>query len=427
LLRRDPVTALKTYGESDIYAFSLEVAVMPFLIIVRFLFSLVSWGVLAAAGWLLWEWYDGALVMGEDGLLRRVREDWQLWLGAGLLAWSFVGGFILRPLLAKPDRRTLDAHHGDGEIIEGARGAKLYVEQLGPQNAPCLILTHGWGLDSTIWAYAKSELAKDFRVVVWDLPGMGRSRAGPDGVHLSAFAEDLARVIAWTGRDKVVLASHSIGGMTTQTLARDNPTFFKDRVAGAVLINTSYTNPLKTMVLSGLAQALRPLIELQLRLTAWLEPLAFISAWQSYFSGAAHVANRLGFGPHVTHSQLTKTALLTTRNSQRAQALGNLSMFRWDATGVFADIDVPVLVLGGRQDIVTKAEASRTIAASALDGRLEVIDEANHMGFLEHPEAYNRAIATFAGSLVRSMPEPVVKVGGRKASPAQVRETERLH
>jgi pimeloyl-ACP methyl ester carboxylesterase len=405
----------------------LEIAVMPLLFIARFLFSLLSWGILAAAGWLLWQWYDGTLVIGDDGLLRRTREDWQLWLGAGLLAWSFLGGFIIRPLLAKPDRQKLDAHHGDGEVIEGARGAKLYVEQLGPRNAPCLILTHGWGLDSTIWAYTKSELAKDFRIVVWDLPGMGRSRAGPDSVHLSAFAEDLARVIAWTGRDKVVLASHSIGGMTTQTLARDNPAFFKDRVAGAVLINTSHTNPLKTMVLSGLAQVLRPLIELQLYLTAWLEPLAFISAWQSYFSGAAHLANRLGFGPHVTQSELNKTTLLTVRNSQRAQALGNLSMFRWDATGVFGDIDVPVLVLGGKLDIVTKAEASRTIAASALDGRLEIIEESNHMGFLERPEVYNRAISAFAKRVSR-------QAGASADSTEQVRtpaspalEVERLH
>lgn len=385
---------------------------MPLLIIARFLFSLLSWGILAAAGWCLWEWYDGTLIADEGGVLRRVREDWLLWTGAALLAWSFLGGFILRPLLAKPDRHKLEAHHGDGEMIEGARGARLYVEQLGAKNAPCLILTHGWGLDSTIWAYAKTELADTFRVVVWDLPGMGRSRAGPDGVHLSAFAEDLARVIAYTGADKVVLASHSIGGMSTQTLARDNPDFFRKHVAGAVLINTSYTNPLATMVLSGLAQALRPLIELQLWLTAWLEPLAFISAWQSYLSGAAHLANRLGFGPHVTQSQLTKTTLLSVRNSQRAQALGNLSMFRWDATGALADIDVPVLVLGGDRDIVTKAVASRVIADSAKDARVEIIQEANHMGFLERPEAYNRAIAAFAGrvSQVSAPASPVEKL-----------------
>lgn len=377
---------------------------MPLLMIARFWLSLVSWTVLGAGAWLVWNWYDGERIFADNGLQYTVREDWQLWLGITLLAWSFLGGFVVRPLLAKPDQQKLEPHYGDGEVIDGARGAKLYVEQLGPKDAPCLILTHGWGCDSTVWAYAKRELSQTFRLVLWDLPGMGRSRAGPDGVHLSAFAEDLARVIDYSGRDKVVVVGHSIGGMTIQTLARDNPQFFRDRVAGTVLVNTTYTNPLKTMVLSGLAQAMRPLLEIQLRLTTWLEPLAFLGAWQSYLNGSSHLANRLGFGRHVTRSQLQHISYITTRNSQRAQALGNLSMFRWDATDALSDIDVPVLVLGGKVDLMTKPEASRAIVESAKDARLEIIEDVNHMGFMERPEAYNRAIATFAATVSNASP-----------------------
>lgn len=379
---------------------------MPLLIIVRFWLSMLSWVVLGASAYLLWTWYQGEEALRPDGLLATFREDWRLWTGLGLLAWSFLGGFIVRPILAKPDRKPLEPHRGDGEVIDGARGAKLYVEQIGPKDAPCVVLTHGWGLDSTIWAYAKRELSQTFRVVVWDLPGMGRSRAGPDGVHLSAFADDLKRVIDYAGARKVVVAGHSIGGMTIQTLARDNPAFFKDRIAGAVLINTTHTNPLKTMILSGLMQALRPLIVLQLRLTAWLEPLAFLGAWQSYLNGTAHIGNRLGFGPHVTHSQLNYVTLLATRNSQRAQALGNLSMIHWDATGALKGIDAPVLVLGGKGDIVTKPEASRTIAATTPSAGLEIVEEVNHMGFVERSEAYNRAIAAFAAVALKSPSTP---------------------
>lgn len=379
---------------------------MPLFMIVRFWLSMLSWAILGASAYLLWTWYQGEEVLRPDGLLATVREDWRLWTGLGLLAWSFLGGFIIRPFLAKPDRKPLEPHRGDGEVIDGARGASLYVEQVGPKDAPCLVLTHGWGLDSTIWAYAKRELSQTFRLVVWDLPGMGRSRAGPDGVHLSAFSEDLKRVIEYVGARKVVVAGHSIGGMTIQTLARDNPAFFNDRIAGAILVNTTHTNPLKTMIVSGLMQALRPLIILQLRLTAWLEPLAFIGAWQSYLNGTAHIANRLGFGPHVTHSQLNYVTLLATRNSQRAQALGNLSMIHWDATGVLKGVDAPVLVLGGKGDIVTKPEASRTIAATTSNAGLEIIEEVNHMGFVERSEAYNRAIAAFAAVALKSPSTP---------------------
>ena len=376
---------------------------MPLLLIVRFFLSLFSWALVGVAAYLLWAWYQGDYVANSEGVWLHVRESWRLWTGLGVSVWSLGGGsLLLRPFLAKPDREPLNPHRGDGEIIDGANGAKLYVETSGPQDGPCLILTHGWGLDSTIWAYARRDLSKTFRLVLWDLPGMGKSRAGPDGVHLSCFAEDLARVIDYSGARRVVLVGHSIGGMTTQTLARDRrdlfeaPEAFENQVAGVVLVNTTDHNPLDTMIFSKLALALRPVIEVMMRVTTWLEPLAMLSAWQGYLNGSAHIANRLGFGPHVTHSQLNHTAYLSSRNSQRAQALGNLSMFRWDATGAFAGLDTPVLVLGGKLDILTKPEASRAIAASARKGQLHLVDDANHMGFVECAAVYNQAIARFA-------------------------------
>ena len=150
------------------------------------------------------------------------------------------------------------------------------------------------------------------------------------------------------------------------------------------------------MVFNGLMQALRPLIVAFMHLTVWLQPLAWLSAWQSYLNGSAHIANRLGFASRVTHSQLDYTALLTTRNSPAAQARGNLSMFHWDATGALVRIEAPVLVLAGDSDLVTKAEASRTIVSQAKHAVLDVVSDANHMGFTERADVYNDAIAAFA-------------------------------
>lgn len=377
---------------------------MPLIALLRFLFSILSLAVLALCGYLLWSWYEGELVRGPDGLLHRVREDWRLWTGLGLLAWSFLGRFIVTPLLARKDTAPpIRAERGEGRTVLGASGARLYVETLGRPDAPAIVLTHGWGLDSTIWAYAKRDLATDYRLLVWDLPGLGRSKLPADGgLSLTDFAADLGTVIGLAGNSSVVLVGHSIGGMTIQTLARDNPDLFARKVGGVVLLNTTFTDPLRTMVLSGLARALRwPLVEPMMRLTIWLQPLAWLSAWQSYFSGAAHMANRFGFGRYVTRSQLERTTLLATRNAPGAQAKGNLAMFRWDATEILPKITRPVLVIGGDKDIVTKLEASRRISEAIPSARLQVVEAVNHMGFLERADLYNRAIAAFASSLQR--------------------------
>ena len=251
-------------------------------------------------------------------------------------------------------------------------------------------------MDSTIWSYAREDLGPQLALTLWDLPGLGRSRSARE-ISLEAMAVELRGLITQAGDGKVVLVGHSIGGMIIQTLARDRPETVRDRVAGVVLLNTTHTNPLKTMILSRLMLALqKPVIEPMLRLTILLHPLAWLSAWQSYFSGMANLANRLGFDGHVTRSQLEHTTLLATRNPPAAQARGILAMLRWDATDAFRGLETPVLVVGGKQDIVTRPDACRVIAASAPQGTLELVDGANHMGMLELAELYDTMIAKFA-------------------------------
>ncbi|RZJ01698.1 MAG: alpha/beta hydrolase [Brevundimonas sp.] len=381
---------------------------MPLSFLASLGFGLFSLAVLGSGGYLAWSWFEGDIVQNVDGTLQRVREDWRLWTALALIGWSFLGRIIVPLLLARPDTERTRAERGAGQMIDGAGDAPLYVESHGDPAAPPLVLIHGWGLDSTIWYYARRHLARRFRIIVWDLPGLGRSTAkGRDAVALSSFALDLKSVIGLAGGRPVVLVGHSIGGMTIQTLARDDPAFFNREVAGSVLLNTTYTNPLETMILSGLVKALRwPVLEPLMRLAMWLQPLAWLGAWQSYFSGSAHMANRLGFGRFVTRSQLEHTTLLATRNPPGVLARGNLAMFRWDATAALRDIKTPVLVVGGDKDIVTKLEASETITTTAPAARLQVVEGVNHMGFLERAEIYNEAIATFAAS-VQPAPEAI--------------------
>ncbi len=377
---------------------------MPLLFILRLIFALISLLLLGTSGYLIWSWWQGDLIVGADGLIRRVRdEDWRLWTGISLLAWSFLGRLVVLPLVARPDKDPTRAERASGQTLATPGGGELYVEVHGPENGPPIILTHGWGLDSTIWFYARRHLARRFRVITWDLAGLGKSRRGSsDKVGPPRFAEDLAAVLDLAGDRPSILVGHSIGGMTIQTLARDHADLLERKVAGLVLLNTTYTNPLKTMIASGLLVALRrPLLEPLLHLTVWLAPIAWLSAWQSYLSGSAHLANRFGFGKFVTRSQLEQTTLLATRNSPAVQARGNLAMFRWDATGALAKVARPVLVIGGGGDIITKQEASEAIAGSAPQARLQVVDGVNHMGFLERADLYNAAIEAFADEVGR--------------------------
>lgn len=380
---------------------------MPPIVFVLFVLNAVSVIILGAAGWLGWSWYEGQSVVATDGTVTTWREDWQLWTATGLLAWSVLGRLVVLPLLTRADTLETKAERGQGTRVEGVDGASLYVETVGSRRTPTIVLTHGWGLDSTIWNYAKGSLGQRFRVVAWDLPGAGQSKTGrANGVSLTAFAANL-RALIKTLDGPVILVGHSIGGMTIQTLARDYPEMMGREVAGVVLVNTTHINPLRTILFSPLFQALRlPVLIPLLTLTIWLQPLAWMMAWMSYLNGMAHVANRLGFGRFVTRSQLEHTTLLAVRNPPAVLARGNLAMFEWDATADLPLIAVPTLVIGGDKDIVTRLEASRTIAFAVPQARLKVIDGVNHMGFLERADLYNAAVSDFVDGLAVPSPLP---------------------
>jgi len=381
---------------------------MPIIALLKFVFGLLSLIVLAAAGYLLWSWWDGRMIPAADGQgFVFVRDGWRLGAGLALLAWSFFGRFFTPLVLARGDTDPSRARREEGFMLEGSAGETLYVERRGTGAGLPLVLTHGWGLDSTIWDYASRDLGQRHPLIVWDLPGLGRSQVRSDGVTLPAFAGALKRVVETVDDDRVVLIGHSIGGMTIQTLVRDHPQFVRDRVAGIVLLNTTYANPLKTMIFSPLLLALqKPVLEPVFHLMAWLQPLFWLGAWQGYLSGSAHIANRFGFGKYVTRSQVEHTTLLATRNPPGVQARGNLAMFHWDATDALRDVDIPVLVLGGERDIVTRPDASETIAASTEAVRLEIVGGVNHMGFLERADVYHGAIEAFVETLSRTGDRP---------------------
>ena len=139
---------------------------MPLLIIFRFVLILVSLCMLAGAAYLLWNWYDGDLIRQADGDIVRVRTDWYLWAGAALLGIAFLGRPIVTPLLARRDTDPTAAIRSDGAMVPGASGSTLYVEQDGSADAPPIILVHGWAMDSTIWFYAKRDLARKLPVLI---------------------------------------------------------------------------------------------------------------------------------------------------------------------------------------------------------------------------------------------------------------------
>jgi pimeloyl-ACP methyl ester carboxylesterase len=131
----------------------------------------------------------------------------------------------------------------DGAILS----VHTYAESVLPPDAPTLVLAHGWAVNHESWLPVVDELADEpVRVVLWDQRGHGRSTIGLRRTELASMSVSL------TGRDldvvlravvpptsPVLLAGHSMGGMTVLALAEQRPELFGSRVQAALLVATA--------------------------------------------------------------------------------------------------------------------------------------------------------------------------------------------
>src|ERR1700683_2304397 len=351
---------------------------IPTSIIRIWFLGLLSWILLGVGIYFSYKWYHHAwsydLNLQRSYFEPHIGNNHQtrlLIIAASVFILVLAGGLIVRGILNLLTKAN--GPEGVGDLPKRSRdgatisqlgrpdGSQLRVECYGREDAPPIILTHGWGANSTEWDYLKKELSDEFRLIVWDLPGLGRStRPANRDYSMENLSRHLEAVLSLAGDQPAILLGHSIGGMITLTFCRLFPKALGNRVRAIALVQTTYTNLVRTTSMAGLFTALeRPLIVPLLHLTIWLSPLIWLSNVMSYLNGSALLSTRSsGFAGTETWEELNFVARFQPQASPAVMARGMLGMLRYDATAVLKGINVPALIVSGDKDTVCKPEAS---------------------------------------------------------------------
>lgn len=142
----------------------------------------------------------------------------------------------------QPSRRPVSWDPAREHRFVTSDGTALHVEVSGPaDSASTLVLVHGWTQDHRTWDQVASRVDDSTRVLRYDLRGHGGSApAKPGTANIATLADDLAELIAArVPNGPVVLAGHSMGGMTIMALAERHPELVAERVAGVAFVATS--------------------------------------------------------------------------------------------------------------------------------------------------------------------------------------------
>ena len=114
--------------------------------------------------------------------------------------------------------------------------ADIHVEEHG--DGEPLLLVAGLGGSGRFWSSQVEEFAREFRVILHDHRGVGRSGPGPIVSNAGELADDLLRVMDALGVERAHLVGHSTGGAIGQHIALREP----GRLASLVL-SASWAGP----------------------------------------------------------------------------------------------------------------------------------------------------------------------------------------
>jgi pimeloyl-ACP methyl ester carboxylesterase len=134
------------------------------------------------------------------------------------LSWTFLAIVLSAPVTARVVPFPQSFH---SEMI-ATNGTNLFV-RVGGQG-PAVLLLHGFGDTGDMWAPLAAELARDHRVIVPDLRGMGLSEHPDTGYTKKNQAVDMAGVLDALKVNSTALVTHDIGNMVGYALAAQYPT-----------------------------------------------------------------------------------------------------------------------------------------------------------------------------------------------------------
>ena len=266
----------------------------------------------------------------------------------------------------------------DGErlSIDTDDGARLDALVAGPADGPLVVLPHCWTGTKAMWAPVARRLVADgHRVVLYDQRGHGESTLGTEPMRMERLGEDLRAVLVAVGANEVVLAGHSMGGMTVQALAVAHPDLVQRFVKGIVLVATAAHLGLPW-----------PLPDRVVGLVLGEAASARIAK-----RGLAVTRRSVGRKAYRTHVEATHEAFATTAGAVRAGFL--VGMSHMDFRAGLTSLAVPTTVLVGTHDRLTPPRLARALAKRIPDAHLEVVEGAGHMLPLEAPDRVAEVIA----------------------------------
>jgi 3-oxoadipate enol-lactonase len=262
-------------------------------------------------------------------------------------------------------------------FVRSSDGTRIHYAKTGrPGGAPVLFI-QGLGASKSGWALQLLATAPWYQAIALDNRGAGRSDKPHGAYSLEQMADDAIAVLDHAGIETAHVVGASMGGGISQIIAVKYP----ERTRSITLACTAGTNH------------------------PWREEL--LHTWRTnavdYGMGTmSREAVRWVMGPRSFRRFLPAMGWLgplALGRPSHAFAGQIDAILGADFTMVdeLENVEVPVMVLAGNQDILTPRGDSEELAERIPTAELVVISGAAHGFMIEHASTFNRVLLDFLG------------------------------
>jgi pimeloyl-ACP methyl ester carboxylesterase len=285
------------------------------------------------------------------------------------------------PYAAAPARDVVVDSAGFGRT-------RIHVREVG--DGPPLLLVHGLMTSSYSWRYVLEPLSRQYRLVIPDLPGAGRSDCPDRPYTAAALATFLGELIAALGLRGCPVVGNSLGGFLCMRLALDDAGAFSRlvNVHGPAFPIPRLRAIAAALALPGAHAVVRRVIARDPERWVWRNVHYFDETLKSreetleYGSPLSTDAGRRAF-LHYLADTMAPAGFATFARDLTA---------RRDAGQAFP---VPLLLLYSRTDPLVPPVTGHRLHALVPDAHLEWLDDTSHFAHVDSPDRVVPVLQSF--------------------------------
>lgn len=275
------------------------------------------------------------------------------------------------------------------------QGVRIYWDEQG-QGEPALLIM-GLGYTAHMWHRTRPLLAEHFRTIAFDNRGVGRSEIPAGPYPIALMASDAATVLDAAAVQSAHVFGVSMGGMIAQEFSLQ----YAGRVGSLILGCTAAGGPTAVRAEPEATQILKA--------RAGMTPEQAAEAVLPFIYDSETPHER------IEEDLTIRRPWLPRPEPYIAQLQGILA---WEGYSRLPAIDVPTLVIHGKNDRLVPAGNGKLIADRIPGAKLVLIPHASHLFLTDQPQIAHEAILNFLTAQT---------AGGRKNHPLQTALASKEH